>query len=150
MARINYGAIAKARLDNVEREPNVRAADATVELNASYRDTGQRPSIVVFETRRSAVPLQDIAAGSRQRYRVTWEIWVATFSADSFADAASHRDELIGHIEVALMNNRNLDGLLPAKNLILEGGEFRGGPGAESGYVAEGSIVCSAEVTATT
>ena len=149
MARINYGALTVAIRDFIAGLAEVRAAQATIEVSRVVAKVGTTPFIGVFEQRRTKTTGQSLAAGTRVRYSVQWKIVVAALSGKGFADAALQRDDLIGRIEVAFLNDRTAGGAFPNKGLELAGGELRSGPG-DGGFIAEGDLDLSWEVEATT
>ncbi len=144
MARINYTAVLKGIRDLLTNDPNIRQLDAVIEISAPTV-VGMRPHINIFENRRESTPGQALASGTLQRYTVRWSLTVSTFSAESFEDASSQRDELLGHVEVALIRSRNLGGALANPALLLLGGALRSGPG-DGGWWAEGDLDITAEV----
>ncbi len=145
MARINYTAVLKGIRDLLTNDPNIRQLDAVIEISAPTV-VGMRPHINIFEGRRTPTPGQPLAAGTQTRYTIQWQINVSAFSGDGFADAGAQRDEVIGHVETALMASRNLGGILADKSLLLQGGDLRSGRG-DSGFWAEGTIDLTAEAT---
>lgn len=149
MARINYTTLTKAIKDVLEKDPNVRSLGTTVEINRTALSVEYIPHVAIFERRRTPTPGQPLAAGTRTRYGIQWEIVATGYSADGFEDASEQRDELMGYVEVALMGNRNLGGALEDSSLMLGGGEFRGGPG-EAGFISQITLTVTVEATATT
>jgi len=73
---------------------------------------------------------------------------VSAFSAAGFEDAMSQRDELLGYVELALMSNRSLGGILTHQQLQLAGGELRSNPG-DNRFWSQGAIDLTADVDAT-
>lgn len=147
MARVNYGGIAKAIKAVIEADPNVRDYQATVELNPGTIALDKFAHVGVYERTRRAPGSQPIAAGRQARFGLRWDVIVSAFGRD-FETASQTRDEILGHIEIALMANRTLGGALASGSLELGGGELTGGP-TDTGFVSQGSISLSAEVTAT-
>ena len=151
MARIDYAAITEAIAAVITSDPNVRKARATVDIaKPAPIGIGMMPFIGVYEKTWTAQGVgQALAGGTRNRQRIRWDIWVVVFSAAGYRDAAGQRDDLLGHVQVALMANRNLNGTLSDHSLDFVSGELRSGP-FETGLLAEGSIGITAEETATT
>ena len=149
MARINYTAISRAIRDAIANDPDVRQLEPQVEVHAPVPVDATGRFVGVYEGRRDASALQDLAAGTRTRYVVQWEVQVHCFSAESYEDAAVQRDELLGLVEVALMRNRNLGGALADSSLMLRGGDLGGGPN-QMGYISSGQILLTAEAVITT
>jgi hypothetical protein len=151
MARIDYTALVKAIKDVMANDSSVvEFGDVTINIGAvPVLTAGMLPHIGVYEGSRSPTTGQSIAAGTRTRYTLRWEVWVTTFSSHSFEDAASRRDELLGHVEVALMKNRDLGGALSNSSLMLHGGQLFSGPG-NGGWIAEGNVVLTGELEITT
>lgn len=147
MARIDYTAILNGTKDTIANDPNVRALRATVEIGRAVLTMAVSPHVNIFEGRRDNAT-QVIAAGTRQRYVFRWQVVVSAFSAAGFEDAMSQRDELLGHVETALMADRNLNGALTLKQLQILGGEMQSNPG-DNGFWSQASIDLAAEVSAT-
>lgn len=151
MGRINYTAILKGIEQVLRNDGDVIAFNADVLIQKPVPTTLTEPVINVFEDRRDPTPGQDIAVGTRKRYTIRWAVWVTCFSSNSYADAAEQRDELLGKVEIALMKNRTLDGVLPNASLDIQGGELgRGGPAGDVGFIAQSTLVVTAEAVAST
>lgn len=150
MARIKYGELAEAIRTVIEQDREVQKAQATVICaQPPVMGSSAMPYICVFERARTSAWGQTLAAGTRRRYQLNWEVWITTVSGNGFADAVSQRDDLLGYVEIALMKNRTLGGKLADASLMIHGGDLRSGPGGV-GFVAEGSITVSAEAEAST
>src|SRR3990167_424208 len=128
MARIDYTGLLRATKDVLEADPNVRAARATVEIGRAVIPTAASPHVNIYEGRRTP-SVQVIAGGTQQWYFVRWTIVVSVFSGEGMEDAMAQRDELLGHVEVAMMASRNVGGFLPNKPLLLLGGELMSNKG---------------------
>ena len=76
--------------------------------------------MLTLGSRREA-PGQPLAAGKRTRWHVRLSVWAVGF-ANTFEKAAKERDDLVGSLELVLMNNRTVGGKVAAG--WLEGGEF--------------------------
>src|SRR3990172_2339488 len=151
MARINYSALLKGIEQVLQNDGDIVAFQADVLVKKPVPTTLTGPVVNIFEDRRDPTPSQDISAGTRKRYTIRWAIWVTCFSADSYADAAEQRDELLGKVEIALMKNRTLAGVLPNSSLDIQGGELgRGGPAGDVGFIAQSTLIVTAEAVAST
>lgn len=149
MARIAYGTITVALRDLIANDGNVRQMGATVVIGEYSPSAETMPYVTVFEGRRSPTPGQPIAAGQRTRYTLRWTVHVVVQSGQGFADAAGQRDELLGYIEVALMQDRSLGGALPDHSIQLLGGEMDAGPSGV-GMVARATLELEAINVAST
>lgn len=79
-------------------------------------------ALCIVLNRRSPSALQPFAAGTRQRYELSFSVWVVGFSAETFKKAAEVRDDLLGKVELVLMANRTINNAVEA--MQLEGGDF--------------------------
>lgn len=147
MARINYTAILNGTKTTIENDANVRNLHPSVDIARSVVPISATPHVNIFEGRRDP-STQIIAAGTRQRYIFRWQVVISAFSAAGFEDAMSQRDELLGHVETALMADRNLGGALTLKQLQILGGDMQSHPG-DNGFWSQASIDLAAEVSAT-
>lgn len=150
MARISYTATLKAIKQVIEEDPDVRRLEPRVEANAPIPVDLDKPFIAVYEGRRDPSGGQDLAAGTRTRYVVTYEVQVHCFSAESQADAGEQRDEVLGTVEIALMRKRSLGGALDDSSLMLRGGPLGGGAGPQGGFISSGGLSISVEAVAST
>lgn len=150
MAKIDYVAITRAMRDQLAADADVIRLDARIGIHEPVpTDLTRNPFVGIYESRRTSPPLQDLAAGTRTRYEIQWEIQVHCFSSDSdgaYEDAASRRDELLGAVEVALMRDRTLGGVLADNSLMLRGGEL-GGVAQSVGFISSGQLLVTAEAT---
>jgi hypothetical protein len=79
------------------------------------------PCVVLFMTGRTTPSeLQRISAGKRTDHRLMFSVWVLDYSLSSLAEATRRRDAVLAKVELALMVDRTLGGLV--KGLYLEGG----------------------------
>ena len=147
MAKIDYTGIMKATRDTIANDANVRALRTTVEIARAVLTMNATPHVNIFEGRRVNAT-QVISAGKRHRYTLHWQVVVSAFSAAGFEDAMSQRDELLGYVELALMSNRSLGGILTHQQLQLAGGELRSNPG-DNRFWSQGAIDLTADVDAT-
>jgi hypothetical protein len=147
MARIDYSGLAQAIKTIIDADPNVRDYQATIEINPGTIALDKMSHIAIYERTHSKLSGQPIAAGKQMRKGLRWEIVVSALGRD-FATASETRDELLGYVELALMANRTLGGALPSGSLELGGGELTGGP-SDTGFVSQGSLIVTAEATAT-
>ena len=145
MARIRYYEYLKAIRDVLDDDSDLRVLRVKIEIGKVVVTAAQTPHINVVEISRE--PLRSaIAAGTLSRYRVRWKITVSTFSAAGFEDAMQQRDEVLGTVEVVLMRHRDLGGIMPSKQLVLEGGSLQSAPGEAGGFWAQADVDLSAEI----
>ena len=103
-------------------------ADATldgvlvfIEEDPQFDLSGAGKAVVLTLANRRETPGQPMAAGKRTRWHVRVGVWAVGFDM-SFERAAATRDDLVGTLELFLMNNRTVSGKVSAG--WLEGGEF--------------------------
>ena len=147
MARIDYTAILRATKDIIAADANVQNLRATVEIARAVLSLEMSPHINIFEGKRDNAE-QTITAGRQHRYNFQWQVMVSAFSAAGVEDAMMQRDEVLGYVELALMNDRSLGGVLTVKQLKLLGGQFRSQPG-DNGFWSQAALDLSADITAT-
>src|SRR3990167_5582044 len=94
---------------------------AILEEDPAFDLSGAGKAIVLTLSRRRPTSRQPLAAGKRTRWEVSFSVWAMGFDM-SFEAAASKRDDLVGALELVLMNNRTVSGKLGSG--WLEGGEF--------------------------
>lgn len=142
MARIDYYAI----------ETNIKAAlaaDATLTgvmiVVEEQPNFGDGPLILIAMDRRDAPEGQPIAAGKRTRMRMRVRLWCFGTSLH-IPDAMQARDDLIGKVEIALMNARSTLADQIGQYWIT-GGEFETSKGG-AGFVCGGSVDVAVETTA--
>lgn len=79
------------------------------------------PAVLLFMTgRTSPDTIQRISAGRRTDHRLVFSAWVIDYSLESLETATRRRDAVLAKVELALMVDRTLGGLV--KGLYLEGG----------------------------
>jgi hypothetical protein len=150
MARINYGALTVAIEDILSASAELRNWEVTIEAVPSLPiPVNKIPHIGIFEEARSLTSGQPIASGQRTRYTLRWRVVVSALGK-TYRDASQARDEILGLVEVALMNNRSLGGALSGGSLTLGGGDFASGAVDSGGLIAQASLTLTAEETAST
>ena len=104
------------------------------------------PAVYIYAMRRDAVVTdQRLAAGRRTDMTIRFSLWCVDVNFESIAAASKGRDELIGNVEIALMENRTLNSLV--KSSWLEGGAFETG-GGDNGFISAGEVVLIATANA--
>lgn len=145
MARIRYYDYLKAIRDVLDVDTDLQNLHVKIEIGKAIVTAAQTPHVNVTEISRE--PMRPaIAAGTLSRYRVRWKITVSAFSAAGFEDAMQQRDEVLGIVEVVMMKNRDLGGILPPRQLTLEGGSLQSAPGEAGGFWAQADLDLSAEI----
>lgn len=118
----------------VEQEPQIGLQDVSKVL-------------VLVLNRRNATPGQSLAAGKRQRYMLSFSVWIMAFSIEDFNRAAVIRDDLLASAELVLMANRTISGTV--ESLQLDGGEFYNAKSDNgSSFCAMAEIQVQAQVSA--
>ena len=93
---------------------------------------------------------QSLSSGTRTRFQVRFSIWCWHFGiGPDRRPVMEQRDDLLGNVEIALMNNRSLNSTVETS--WIEGGEFMSGPDPDSNqFMAGAQIILVADVTAST
>lgn len=149
MARVDYYAIELAIQTILQSAPSLSGVVVTVEEELLF-GAEITPWVGIYLDRRDApANLQSLSAGQRTRFLLRFSVWCWEFSLESVAKAIQLRDDLLGKVEIVLMDNRTLNGTV--NKSWLEGGEMPSArlPGG-SGWVSGGEIVLVADAIATT
>lgn len=144
MAGLDYYAIESKVRDVLAADPTLSGAVIQVESELSAVEC---PTVVIYLDRRDApADMQSVSSGTRTRYLITLSIWCLDVNLEGLAEASRARDALLDKVEVALMKNRDLDGLVAGS--WFEGGEFvSAAAGASAGFVSAGEIVMTVDAT---
>lgn len=137
-----------ARVDYYDLELEVQRAlqgataldGVTVEVEEPWPENIEAsPWVGIYLQRRDDAG-SNIAAGRHQRFQIRLELWCVEHSLESVGDAARLRDDLMGRVEVVLLqeNAGNLRGKV--EMLRIMGGAFESARG-ESGFWMGGSIL---------
>lgn len=146
MAKADYHGIAQAIAEILQADERLYGVPVLVESRVPMTDL-QAGFIGVMLRNRRAADGQPIAAGTRMRLEVMYEIWCYGYALnDQTIGAYQTRDELIALVEVILMANRQLRGT--ANVLWLNGGDFESAQ-TEGGFLVGGSVNLTVEVLAT-
>lgn len=150
MAAPDYSGILSAFKTIIEADSRIEALGVKVYVEQDpvfgMPDDGGRAVVLLLNNRRMD-PGQSMSAGKRTRYILRWSAWAACFDMNSYREAAIKRDEVLGILELILMANRTIDGLVTASQL--SGGEFMSSRNAdESAFVAMAETVMESEVSA--
>lgn len=82
------------------------------------------PCVLVYLAGRTVPPdIQRISGGRSLHYRLTFSTWVLHYSLDSLEEAVRRRDRILAKVELALMADRTLGGLVPNRAFWFEGGD---------------------------
>lgn len=145
MAKIDYDAVRAAIRDRVSDQ--VPSATVRVEENLQW-GAEVVPYVGVYLDRRTAPDdRQALSAGTTTRYLIEFVLWVVHFHFSSPREAVKFRDDALGDVEVALIGDRTLGGLV--NYLWLTGGELLDMKDS-SGFVAMGELGVTVDATMTT
>ena len=125
MARCDYYAIENAIATILRADATLAGVSVIVEDEVAV----QRGSIIgiYLDDRDAPMDLQAIAAGTRTRFNINFSIWCWHFGVGRDRTVVmQQRDDLLGKVEIALMNNRTLSNTVTMS--WLNGGEFISGP----------------------
>ena len=143
MAAIDYNGITTTIRDTIATEVG---SDYYVTANMA-QPAETRPWVAIYLDGRTPTDNQPIAAGTRQRYTLNYSIWCWCWSLNGPEHAGEARDDLMGLVETALMENRKMGGLV--ENGVLAGGEFQTAKDDKGVWLMGGEIIYRADVTAT-
>lgn len=146
MARIDYFAIEKKLGDILSSDSTLQGVKVIVEEDVEFEDG---PYVGIYLERRDATASQSLSSGTKIRYDLKLSIWCWSYSLDSVADAINSRDDLVGKVELVLLNNRTIGDKVTTS--WLEGGEMPSArlEGEEvDGYISGGEIILTAQVSA--
>lgn len=150
MSRVDYYAITeeiKTILDasaHITSTPNI-----VVEDDVIFGTFDHTPQIMVYLTNRTPAPNQRIAAGRDTRYRLQFSIWVwcSGLGKQGVKDAINLRNDLLGQIELELMEKRTLNEMVDG--LWLQGGDMTSIRPDKTRFVSGAELIIIAEVSAT-
>ena len=129
MAAANYYNVAAQIKAVIAADPAgaIGAADVQIEQLPILDPQGIRKVYILTDDRQAPAGEQMIMAGKSTDFLVTYSIWCFGFHLDEGQDAAKMRDDLMGAVEVAIMNDRTLNGSV--RTCWIEGGAFEAADG---------------------
>lgn len=147
MARLNYYGIELALQEILQADPALANVSVYVEEDQAPAIL-EGPAVIIYLEGRTAPPtLQTLSAGLNTRMELRLNLWCYAVDFETWRGAQQKRDELIGIVELTLMRNRDINGLVNTS--WLEGGSLSaGGPGRGTGWVSSGEIILVADATA--
>ena len=147
-AAIDYNGIASALQSKLTGYAALSAVKVNIEEELALLGVQSCPWVGIYLERRDGPPeLQGLSGGTRQRLYLRYSIWCWQASMDGSATAISLRNTLIGNVELALITDRDLNGL--ARTLWLEGGNLMSGqPEGGSDWMSGGEIIAVVDATA--
>jgi hypothetical protein len=117
---IDYWAIREAIRRAIRTYPELGQIEVHLEPSGDVPPE-RCPCVLLFMTGRSTPDeLQRISAGKRTDHRLVFSAWVIDYSLDTLEAATRRRDAVLTKVELALMVDRTLGGLV--RGLYLEGG----------------------------
>tara|TARA_Y100000310_G_scaffold171492_2_gene171696 strand:+ start:8951 stop:9394 length:444 start_codon:yes stop_codon:yes gene_type:complete len=120
MARIDYYAIEESIATQLRDDATLSGVTVDVEKEPEF--TEDKMVIVYCISREAPDDLQSLSAGLRTRFYVTF-VAVCIAAALDLKDAMEARDDLLGKVEVALMQDRTFDNA-QVKTSWIGGGDF--------------------------
>ncbi len=150
MARVDYFAIEEAIKTVLASSADLANVDIFVEEQVQFGIEAPGGWITIFGERRDPTTGQSLSMGQRTRYTLRFSIWVWCYNIDGVREAVKARDALLGKVEVVLLQNPTLGGVV--NRIYLGGGELPSGalPSEIGGFVSGGEIVVLVEAVATT
>jgi len=145
VAAVDYHGILTELKAILEADDSLVGVPVFVEEDPAFDLSGVGKAIVLTLSRRRPTSGQPLAAGKMTRWEVSFSVWAMGFDM-SFETAAAKRDDLVGALELVLMNNRTVNGKLSSG--WLDGGEFISVRDQDSGSYAIAETVMSGEATA--
>jgi len=145
MARVNYFDIETTLEDILKDDPTLAGTTILVEEELTF----QQDDIVIIYLDRRVAPAneQSLSAGKRTRMDLSFSIWCFHYGLE-LRDVMKARDDLLGKIEIVLMNNRTLRDKVETS--WLEGGEFQTLKTEDQAFMSGAEIVLTTKVIATT
>lgn len=137
MAAISYFAIEEALRDAIVSDPDLETVRGFIEEDLIFSPESAPAVYIYLESRAAFEEDQRLSAGRRTDYTISLTVWCVEWHQDSVSEAARSRDSLIAKVELAIMRDRTLGGLVDS--LWLDGGEFQSGFG-EQGFISAGEI----------
>lgn len=122
MAAVDYGGVLEALQLIFQSDSRTSDARVYVEEDPAFGLGESDKGIVLVLDRRVPTSGQAMAAGKRTRHLLTIGVWVVGFNMESFREAGKVRDALLAQVELVLMDNRTISGLVTSGQL--GGGEF--------------------------
>lgn len=145
MAAIDYHDIEDTVRDTIN---TATASGSNIYVTAEVNQPmNTNPWVAIYMQRRVDSDIQVCAGGTIKKYSLEFSIWCWGWSLDNSIIAAKTRDDLLGFVEVTLMDNRKMGGKID--NGTIHGGEFKTVE-ANKGYMSGAEIIYRAEVKATT
>jgi len=121
VAVVDYHGLLTTLKTLLEADASLAGVPIRVEEDPTFDLSGAGRALVLTLASRREAPGQPLAAGKRTRWHVRIGIWAVGFGL-TFEEAARQRDDLVGALELVLMNNRQVSGKWAAG--WIEGGDF--------------------------
>lgn len=135
MARADYFAVLEAIEAQLKADEDLAEATILVEEDLSFQSGD---TVIIYLERRSApANQQGLSAGKRTRFLVEVSVWCYHFGLEA-RPAMKNRDDLMGRVEIALMRDRTLRGMVDS--FYIDGGSFNYGR-TEGGLYMAGAEV---------
>lgn len=145
MPAVDYHGIVTTLKTLLEADSSLAGVQVLVEQEPVFDVLGSGKAIVLtLDSRNAPGGQQPISQGKRTRWMVRIAIWAIGFDT-VFEEACRKRDDLMGTLELALMNNRTVSDKLA--HSFLDGGAFIPVQDARGMY-ALGETVLVGEATA--
>ena len=145
MAVVDYHGILTSLKTILLDDASLGDVSVFIEEDPQFDLIGAGRALVLTLGSRREAPGQPLAAGKRTRWHVRLSVWAVGY-AITFEEAAKARDDLVGLVELVLMNNRTVNGKVAAG--WLEGGEFISVRSQNEGSYALAETVFAAEALA--
>ena len=121
MSAVDYHGILTSLKTIFEADASLDNVPVFIEEDPQFDLMGAGSALVLTLGSRREAAGQPLAAGKRTRWNVRLSVWAVGYAL-TFEQAAKARDDLVGVLELVLMNNRTVSGKVAAG--WLEGGEF--------------------------
>lgn len=123
MSAASYDEVVNALAEQLRSYSGLEGVRVEVEIDEvqGLPDDGGRALIVESMNRRPSSG-QPMSAGRRLRNRFSIIVTSVGFDMESFRAAAAKRDALLGQVELAVLDDRTIGGMVA--NLEIQGGEF--------------------------
>lgn len=141
MARVDYFAIQEAIKTVLEADQTI--ADAHIALEEELEFNQQNHILIYLMDRDAPENRQTLSGGTRTKFLINFSIWCFAYHMSELKEAMRRRDDLIGKVEIALMKNRSLGG-------VVDGSWITGGEFANASQEGSASLFAGGEIRLTT
>lgn len=122
MARIDYYGIEQALKTQLQNDSDLSGKRVEIERFPTFDPMDGDAIYIYLENRQAPENIQRIRAGTSTDMDLFLSVWIFAFHADDNEKSAEFRDDLLGQVELAIMDDRTLGGTVDT--CWINGGEF--------------------------